>query len=178
MIKHDSIIEYVICGPGRCGGHLVLGLLKSAGVQAVRTHDINYTNGKDQNTVWIKVDRREIFDAVCSNVIANRTSQTTHYDRTSIAPFYVGKEEFQFLYQAHLEHRKDYQKHRNFFRYDRIWYEDFAQNHSMIWDLFDLVPDTTLMEKLEIQHLINTPAPYNYRELIINYKELREFIIY
>ena len=177
MTNQSPIVEYVICGPGRCGGHLLMGLIQSAGVKVTRTHDINYTNGNDSATVWIKVDRVEIFDAVCSNIIANRTSQTTHYDRCQITPFYAGKNEFISLYQRHIDYKRPYETARNFAKTEVFWYENFAQNWDSVWNRLGLKCRQQLLDSPEIQRLINVPAPYNYRDVIINYKELKEFII-
>jgi hypothetical protein len=155
-----------------------MGLIQSADVPVRRIHDINYTNGNDPGTVWIKVDRVEIFDAVCSNIIANRTSQTTHYDRPVIDPFYVGKNEFMSLYQKHLDHRQSYETERIFARTEDFWYEEFMQNWHCVWDRLGLTCKQELLDSPGIQRLINLPAPYNYRDVIINYKELRALIIY
>lgn len=173
-----TIKTYVVCGPGRCGGHLLMGLILATGAKAVRTHNMEYTTGDDATTAWIKVDRVDIFDAVCSNVIANRTGQTTNYDRKEIRPFYVGQSEFQRLYQNHLDHRENYQSARNFARTDLFWYEDFAQNWNVVWRRLEITPDPKLLEDPEIQRVINVPSPYNYRNIISNYQELRQFVVY
>ena len=153
-----------------------MGLIQSADVPVRRIHDINYTNGNDPGTVWIKVDRVEIFDAVCSNIIANRTSQTTHYDRCEIEPFYVDKNEFISFYQKHLDHRQSYETKRNFARTETFWYEEFVHNWPSVWDKLKLTLKQELLDSPGIQHMINYPAPYNYKDIIINYKELRELL--
>lgn len=173
-----EIKEYVVCGPGRCGGHLMLGLLLAAGVNAVRTHDRYYTNGDDAHTVWVDLDRIEIFDAVCSNIIANRTGQTTHYDRTELPRFYVGIDEFRLLYQQHLDYRQDQIDRSRFARHDHFWYEHFAMNWQVVWGRLGLTPDPELLKTDHIRSLIEQPAPYNYRDIIINHRDLREYIIY
>ncbi len=170
------MLEYVICGPGRCGSHLLMGLIQSAGLPVIRTHDIKYTNGNDANTVWIKVDRVEIFKAVCSNIIANRTSQTTHYDRTEIEPFYVDRSEFLHFYAGHLDYRQPYDTARNFAKTEVFFYESFARNWQSVWKRLKISPNPELIISDDIRRLINMPAPYNYRNVIINYKELRKFI--
>lgn len=153
-----------------------MGLIQSAEVPAIRIHDINYTNGKDSNTVWIKVDRVGIFDAVCSNIIANRTSQTTHYDLSEIDPFYVAKNEFVSLYRKHLDHRQSYETKRNFARIETFWYEEFVNNWQSVWDRLELTFKQELLDSPGIQRLVNLPAPYNYRDIIINYRELKEYL--
>jgi len=173
-----SIDTYVVCGPGRCGGNLLIALIEAAGKKAVRTHEMDYTTGNDLSTGWIKVDRVDIFGAVCSNIIANRTGQTTYYARKKILPFYVDRDEFKWFYKMHLAYRENYWEHRKFARIDHFWFEEFAHNFDVVWNRLGLQPDPVLLEDPKIKSITDSCAPYNYRDIIANHEELRNHIIY
>lgn len=178
MDRSNAIDSYVVCGPGRCAGNLLMALIRAAGMNTVRTHDMKYTTGNDSRTAWIKVDRIDIFGAVCSNIIANRTGQTTHYNRKTITPFYVDRNEFKWFYKMHLAYREDYWTQRNFASIDHFWFEEFAHNPEVVWQRLKLEPDHALLEDPTIRCYTEVPAPYNYRDIIVNHEELRSHVVF
>lgn len=166
--------KYIISGPGRCAGHYLLGIIKSTGVQAVRTHDPAYTFNDDSDTVLIIIDRQDRFAAIMSNSLVWHTGQSTHYEVDSIEPFNLDLQKFILIANAHFNHYKNYDLTRPYAKIETFYYEDFVNNPTYILEKLKLT-QIDLDDNEEILRLTHTPAPYNYKDIVINYKELEEY---
>lgn len=170
--------HYIVSGPGRVGGHLVLGAILSAGVRATRTHDPNFSFGCDQDTALILVDRRDRFAAVMSNCIVWHTGQSTSYVNDRIEPFEVDTEQFLYLCQQHFDYYGRHDYSRPFAQVRLLYYCDFCSNIDFIYDALDLAKRIdALSNQDEIDRLMHSPAPYNFRQLVTNWQDLhRKFV--
>lgn len=172
-------MKYIISGPGRCAGHYLLGIIKFCGAQAIRTHDPSYTFNDDLNTTLIMVDRRNRFNAIMSNILVWRTGQSTHYDTINIQTFELDLQEFICMAQAHFNYYKEHDLTRLYAKIETLYHEDFINNPQYILETLKLEFQEELKNNKvihnEIQRLIHTPAPYNYKDIILNNKELEEY---
>jgi hypothetical protein len=159
------VIEtYVVSGSGRVGGNLLASIIGSCNVKAIHTHDAKYATGNDQTTALIMVDRRDVFATVMSNLLVWHSDQSTQYP-TQIEPYAETPEQFKLLYRLHKQYMAGHDLTRPYGLIEKFYYEDFVNNHNYVLNrlrLKSIFPITTV------------PAPYNYRDIIINYRELFE----
>jgi len=164
--------HYIVSGPGRVGGHLVLGAILSAGVRATRTHDPNFSFGCDQDTALILVDRRDRFAAVMSNCIVWHTGQSTDYPIDQLEPFLVDPEQFLYLCQQHF----DYYRRHDFRPYAQVkmfYYCDVVCDNNLVLDQCGLQKQSgKYSNQDEIDRLMHSPAPYNYKQTVVNWLDL------
>ena len=163
-------------GPGRVGGHLVLGVLKSAGMIAARTHDPDFTYGDDANTALVLVDRRDRFAAIMSNCLVWHTGQSTHYDVRDIKPFVMDSIDFEYLCREHHTYFQRHDLSRPFALVNTVYYEEFAKDAQKlllmlgIQQTYEIDPDT----QEEVGRLMKNPAPYNFKQVILNWQDLQQ----
>lgn len=167
----ETITKYIICGPTRCAGHLVNELIQSVGMESHRTHDMQFTLGDDINTGLVMIDRVDVFSAVLSTAICHRTGQTTHYDNKYVEPFAVDAGWFERMWQEHLAYRQGYQHHRSWARIDLFWYEEVT---SEPWCVLDRLK---LRHLPKVRDIFIEPAPYNYKDIVTNWQELRTMAV-
>ena len=162
-------------GPGRVGGHLVLGVIKSAGMIATRTHDPDFTYGDDANTALVLVDRRDRFAAIMSNCLVWHTGQSTSYNDKP-EPFDVDADQFDYLFFQHVRYYERHDFNRAFAVVNTIYYEDFADDAQKILPMLgiqkthEIDPET----KEEVRRLMENPAPYNFKQVILNWQDLQQ----
>lgn len=165
-------MEYIVSGPARCGGHLLAGIIMSAVQSVTRTHDPGLTLDDDTNTCLIMIDRRDRFAAIMSNLIATKTGQTTHYNNISIDPFEGDENEFRYYYKQHKAYFNQHDLSRLYHRVDKLYYEDFCNNHEFVYQRLGILKSDNINNG-EVYRLLNTPAPYNFKDIIINHAELK-----
>lgn len=159
MIEH-----YIISGSGRTGTHLLAAIIDSAGSSAISTHDPAYFTGNDSTTALIMVDRRDVFVAVMSNLLVWHSKQSTEYKKT-IEPYTESEETFRLLYRSHKEYLPKHDLTRPYGLVEKFYYEDFVNDYSHVLNRLGLTAVTSIT---------TVPAPYNYREIILNHEALRQ----
>ena len=125
-------------GPPRTGGHLLLGIIQSADVLALHTHNPRYKTHNDRLATLIKLRRRDIFAALMSNCLVWHTGQSTDYTKLDIEPFSVPLSQFEFHYAGHLYHHAIDVKEARFGTVVDMYFEDFVNNHDHALKLLDL----------------------------------------
>ena len=166
--------HYIVSAPGRVGGHLVLGMLLSAGVAATRTHDPDFSFGCDPDTVLILVDRRDRFAAIMSNCLVWHTGQSTSYNYKP-EPFDVDPEQFDYLFFQHVRYYERHDLNRAFAGVEYLYFEDFVSNLDMIPRRLNLPTGVDVSaRKAEIDRLLKSPALYRYQEIIRNWQSLQQ----
>ena len=159
MIEH-----YVISGSGRTGHHLLTSIIGSAGVSAIDTHDPTYSTGNDSTTALIMVDRRDVFATVMSNLIVWHSNQSTDYTKI-VEPYNECEQQFRLLYCLHKEYLPQHDLTRPYGLVEKFYYEDFVNDHNHVLNRLGLTAVTSIT---------TMPAPYNYRDIILNHEELRQ----
>ena len=167
-----TITRYLINAPGRVGGHIVKGIIRSAGKPVLHTHDPWYQTDDDSITCLILLDRRDVFAAVMSNAITWNSGQSTNYQRKTIEPFELSEQDFVDLYRAHIWHRDSVNLSRPWGNVVILYFEDFVNNHEHVLKTLGLQQNPELSRSPIIQHLIENRAPYNYRDVIRNHEQL------
>lgn len=159
MIEH-----YIVSGSGRVGGHLLASIIDSAGVSAVHTHDPAYSTGNDSATALIMVDRRDVFAVVMSNLLVWHSDQSTEYKKT-VEPYTESEQQFRLLYRFHKEYLPKHDFTRPYGLVEKFYYEDFVNDHNHVLNRLGLTA---------VKSIATVPAPYNYRDIILNHEELRQ----
>jgi hypothetical protein len=159
MIEH-----YVISGSGRVGIHLLTSIIDSAGVSAISTHDPAHSTGNDSTTALIMADRRDTFAVVMSNLLVWRSNQPTEYKKT-IEPYTESEQQFRLLYRFHKEYLPKHDLTRPYGLIEKFYYEDFVNDHNHVLNRLGLTA---------VKSITTVPAPYNYRDIILNHQELRQ----
>lgn len=166
-------MNYIISAPGRCGGHLLEGIIRSTGqTTVIRTHDPLLDLGDDLNTTLILLDRRDRFAAMMSNAIVRHTGQSTEYPNAQITPFELSPGLFRWEYVQHIDYYRKHDLSRLYARVVKFYFEDFVSDHGYVKRTLDL-PDLNVKKHSEAWHLMNNPAPYNYQDVIINWNQLK-----
>ena len=158
--------QYVISGPTRVGGNLLTNIIKSCGQQAIHTHNPLLEFDDYGKVVLIIVNRRDRFAALMSNCVAWHTGQTTTYNITKVEQFLVTPEAFIRQYVDNIDQNQKHDLTRNYKSVKMFWYEDFVNNHEYVCERLNLIQVSPLL-------LHAVPAPYNYKDLIINYQDLK-----
>jgi hypothetical protein len=156
--------QYVISGPARVGGNLLADIIRSCGAKATHTHNPLLEFDDYANVVLIIVNRHDKFAAIMSNCIVWHTGQSVTYNLIKIEPFLVTPETFIQRYVDNMDQKHDLT--RNYKSVNMFWYEDFVNNHEYVCERLNLIQVSPLL-------LHAVPAPYNYKDLIINYQDLK-----
>lgn len=165
-------MNYIISGPGRVGGHLLEGIIRSTGAESVqRTHDPGLVLD-DLNTTLLIVDRRDRFAAMMSNAIVRHTDQSTDYPNKNIKPFELSPGLFRWEYVQYVDYYRKHDLSRLYAAVHKIYFEDFVNDHSRIIRLLSL-PAAAKDQSKKIQKLMNNAAPYNYQDIIVNWNQLK-----
>jgi len=166
-------MNYIISGPGRVGGHLLEGIVRSSGQQNVyRTHDPCMDLGDDLNTVLIVVDRRDRFSALMSNAIVRHTAQSTDYPNKTIEPFELNPGMFRWEYVQYIDYYKKHNLSRLYAGVFKVYFEDFVNDPGYIRRILNL-PELAADKKSPAWELMNSPAPYNFEDIVINWQKLK-----
>lgn len=166
-------MNYIISAPGRCGGHLLAGIISSTGQTAVhRTHDPGLDLGDDLDTTLILLDRRDRFAAMMSNAIVRHTGQSTDYPITEIKPFELSPGLFRWEYVQHIDYYRKHDLSRLYANVVKFYFEDFVTDPGYVKRILDL-PDTKIKKGSEVWKSMNNPAPYHYEDVITNWMQLK-----
>lgn len=168
-------MNYIISGPGRVGGHLLAGIIAASGVplgNIHRTHDPCLDLGDDLKTTLIMLDRRDRFSAMMSNAIVRHTGQSTDYPNKTIDPFELTPGNFRWEFVQYIDYYRKHDLARLYASVHKIYFEDFVTDHSYIKRMLNL-PNIDARKGSEPWRLMNTPAPYNYQDVITNWNKLK-----
>lgn len=166
-------MNYIISGPGRVGGHLLEGIIRSSGAESVhRTHDPELDLGDDLNTTLIILDRRDRFSAMMSNAIVRHTDQSTDYPNKNIQPFELSVGLFRWEYAQYIDYYKKHNLSRLYAAVHKIYFEDFVRDHTRVRQILNL-PDVTVKKGSTAWNLMHNPAPYHYEDIITNWNKLK-----
>jgi len=164
-----TIKRYLISAPPRVGGNLFTDIIKSTNTLCVHTHDPQHLTDNDAITGLLIVRRHDAFSAIMSNCIVWHTTQSTIYDQTNINPFEVTKKNFLLQYASHVWHFKNHDLTRPYGLVKTFYFEDFINDYMHVLTCLGLqLPDQ--------QHNCSNwsrPAPYSYKQLIINHQDLK-----
>lgn len=161
------IQQYLVCGPSRVGGHLITEIIKTSGIYAIHTHEGHIKGWDDTVTALILVDRRDIFSAIMSNCLFYYTKQWSEYNQTLVDPYQESEEQFKKLYYLHKNQIKKCDLSKPYKLIKQFYYEDFVNNYNYVYDELNITP-------LPGKKITTKPAPYNYRNIIINHEKLYE----
>lgn len=177
------ISRYLISSPGRSGSHIVAAMIQSADLPIIHTHYPLFPTDDDTKTGLIIVQRRDLFATIMSNIIVNHTGQTTEYTKTDFEPFTVTYEQFATQYNWHRWYYDNHDFSRPWGLIKTLYFEDFINNYNFVLQELNLVKKPKLILELGNPELVEqfnpnftVKAPYNYRQLIINHEECREFL--
>jgi len=165
------IERYIVSSPGRVASHVVQAMIQSCGKQAIHTHYPFYKTDDDTITGLVMVTKRNLFDAIMSNLVVNYTGQTTEYDKKEFDKFVVGKEQFEFQYNWHRWYLDNHDRSRPYGSVHTIYFEDFVDNYNHIPATLGLTVDNTLLNQYNPN--FTKKAPYSYKELVINQDQCR-----
>ena len=172
------IKRYLISSPGRMGSHIVTGVIRSAHGIALHTHNPFLKIDNDASTALIMVSRRDFFSAIMSNCLTWRTNQFTSYPITSIEHFEIDRQEVIDMYQRQKWYYMSHDFTRHWGLVETFYFEDFVNDHNVILNKLGLTQDLTQLKKPEIARLFGVPAPYHYRDIVINHEQCREWYEY
>lgn len=165
-------MNYIISGPGRIGGHLLEGIIRSCGQANVqRTHDPLLQIGQDADTTLIVVDRRNRFDALLSNALVRHTGQSTDYTNKNIKPFELNPGMFRWEYVQYIDYYNKHDLSRPYAAVFKVYFEDFVNDPAYIRRILNLQP-TNVDPNSSAWQLTHNPAPYNYKDIITNWSKL------
>ena len=165
--------RYIVSSPGRVASHIVQAMIQSCGKLAIHTHYPFYKTDNDTITGLVMVTKRNLFDAIMSNLVVNHTGQTTEYNKKEFVKFVVGKEQFEFQYNWHRWYLNNHDLSRPYGSVHTIYFEDFIDNYNHIPTVLGLTVDHT--HDQEINPNFTKKAPYSYNELVINKDECRSW---
>ena len=166
-------MNYIISGPGRVGGHLLEGIIRSGGATTVyRTHDPTLKLDDDLNTVLIIADRRDRFAAMMSNAIVRHTDQSTDYPRKKIKPFELNPGLFRWEFVQYIDYYKKHDLSRLYASVHKVYFEDFVKDHAYIKRILGL-PELDVKKGSEVWNKMHNPAPYNFEDIITNWFQLK-----
>ena len=166
-------MNYIISGPGRTGGHLMINIIKSTGTDSVHyTHDPELYLNNDAETTLIVLDRRDRFAAVMSNAIVHHTGQSVWYENKNIQPFELSPGVFRWAYVQYIDYYRKHDLARPYAAVYKIYFEDFVNNHNYIKKILNL-PNLPVAPDSKIYKLLNSPAPYNYKDIVVNWEKLQ-----
>lgn len=168
------IERYLVSAPGRVGSHIVTACIRSAGKLAMHTHNPFFKTDNDSITALILVSRRDLFATVMSNCITWHTGQSVKYQRVNIDPFNVDLGEFEILYHKQKWYIDSHDFTRPYGLIQTLYFEDFIDNYNYIFEKLRLEQKIELLNSPQVRHTFTPPAPYNYKQVVINLEECRE----
>jgi hypothetical protein len=177
----DSIKEFIVSGPGRTGGHVLLGIMVAAGYPVIYTHNPLFQRENYSEYGLLICLRRDIFSAVMSNTITHKIGQSTEYPRTTLEPFDVVPSDFEHILDLHLKYQVSHDMTRDYGLVEHFYFEDFVNDHSHVLDRlhikrFNASSKTTnsLGQAHECSRYFNNRAPYHYKDVVSNWEELKQ----
>lgn len=166
-------MRYIISGPGRVGGHLLEGIIRTSGAtEVIRTHDPTLSMGNDLDTTLIVLDRRDRFAAMMSNAIVRHTNQSTDYPKKKIEPFELNPGMFRWEYVKYFDYYRSHDLSRPYAAVFKMYFEDFVNDHSDVKRILNL-PTVDVDKKSPAWNLMHSPAPYNFKDVITNWPKLK-----
>lgn len=172
MIQKFSAVVYTA---GRTGSHLIINNLcrhyhvthqldsdRSIVDGIVHTHNPMYVPTTD-NFVAVISRRRNLFDSILSTELAKITNEFVTYTKKEITPFAIDLAKFKNCYFF----QKAFYQAIDRTRYNKVvdvYYEDLISNPNCLLSDFNVKIDLSVTEK----------SPYNYYNLVINIKKLKE----
>jgi hypothetical protein len=170
--------SFIIYGPPRTGATLVryniekfLKFFSGAPKHThnvIQTHDPKFRAPHEDCTCLI-THRHNVFDSICSQLVAQKTNEYTEYSDKSIEPFTVDVADF-IKFHNSFETFYDQIDRTQYKKIIDIWYEDLVNDPYYLFEQFNIVEKTNYNEGEG-----STKSPYNYYNLIINIDELRDF---
>jgi len=163
--------NYIVTGSGRVGGHLLTGIILSTGNTAVHTHD----PVPNSNSILCISNRKNVFDAVMSNLLAWQSNQTFVY-HNDIKPFVASIKDFRILLSQHY----DFYKNISIQGYKEVHYfyfEDFVNNPNYVYKELDIFPVDDINVSMVAKTFLNAKCPYHYKDKIVNWHELHDFFV-
>lgn len=169
------IDNYLVSSPGRSGCHLLVALIQSCGKKARHTHDPFFDSDKPGGDPAIKesaiifLQRRNLFDAIMSMLVGNRTKQWSVYPNKIIPTFQINcvgeQSEFVHQYNWHKNYIKSVCNLKNYQQIKFLDFEDIINDFDFVFKQLELAPlrKAILPEK----------APYSYRDIIENHAECK-----
>jgi hypothetical protein len=177
----DRIKEFIISGPGRTGGHILLGALVAAGYPVIYTHDPLFERDQYHDLGLIISLRRDLFAATISNAITCRTGQSTDYTIKILDPFDIDIGDYKHVLDIHLKYQARHDLSRGYGLVETFYFEDFVNDYSHIYDRlgihnFVATDKTTnsLGQDYESEKYFTNKAPYHYKDVVSNWKELKQ----
>jgi hypothetical protein len=161
------IEKFVVSGPPRVGGNLLASIIRSCGQWTTHTHDPLLEFNNYSKIALIMVDRHDKFAALMSNCIVWKTGQDVTYSQTKVTPFVVTETEFKQQYMLNINYNQKHDLTRPYGLVESFWYEDFVNDHDHITNRLNL----KILPYVPLQTI---HAPYNFKELILNYLEIKE----
>ena len=165
------IQRYVVSAMPRSGSHMVADLIKSAGYPTLHTHNPFLETDDDSITALIITGRRDLFSAIMSNCIAWHTNQYTDYENTNIDAFVVTRSQLKLHYRKLRWYKASHDATRQYGLVRTIYYEDFVNTPDYIFETLNITQQPDLANK----NFVTTPAPYNYKNIVSNHAECREW---
>ena len=151
-------MKYLILGSGRCGGHLLRDIILSTKNNATYLHTFDV--GYDKTIV---LNRRNIFNAVMSNIIVNNSNQTTSYPN-DVVPFIASVNVFKINLSQHFQFYKNLELLLDPNNTLHWYFEDFVNNYDYVYSSLGL----SVPKLIDVQ----IKAPYNYKDKVLNWKEM------
>lgn len=179
---------YIVTGGARVGGHLLTGIIRQSGEKAYHTHQHDLQDIKKhfhlevgQSIPYHEIcliinNRYNVFNAVMSNLVAKKINQWSHnYKVKHVEPFAVEEEELLYNMQAHHEYYTKYDLTLPWAKVEYFYFEDYVADHDHVRTRLRLcnVPKV-LSKNRRLAHVnqMMVKAPYNYRNIITNWKDL------
>lgn len=163
------IKNYIVSSAGRSGSHLLVGLIKSCGKNAVNTHDPFFepwdakfgpeaTNGRE--TALILLQRKDLFASIMSMLVGTKTKQWSSYPNKVIPRFRVDRLDFVNQYCWQKNYLESCKSLKNYRQVKHLVFEDVVNDFDHVFRHLEL---TQL-------HLPELPpkAPYSYQDIIQN----------
>lgn len=166
----------VVFSPTRTGSHLICDNLSQhfnvpkldwlnhefkEGV--IHTHDPNFLP-ITKDTICVLSRRRSIFDSIMSAAITHHSKEVYFYTNKSINPFTVDEKYFFENYKFHKIFYDAIDTDR-YAKVVEIYYEDMISDLYYLFSKFDIIKPITLWAE---------KSPYNYKNIILNYKTLEQ----
>jgi len=166
-----NLCNYIVTGSGRVGGHLLKGIILTTGNTAEHNHD----PVPDINSILCISDRRNVFDAVMSNLLVKQTDQTFEYHK-DVDPFTASLKDFKILLSQHLNFYKNISTQG----YKEVYYfyfEDFVTNPECVYNKLGILPVNSKNVTMVAEPFLNAKCPYQYKDKILNWHELYDFFL-
>ena len=154
--------NFVIFSPGRTGGSLISNNLTdyfNASVNYI--HTMRSFDMSDCTCILSK--RRSVTEAVFSQLIVDKSKETSEYSDKKIDWFHADIDQFKSLYNHYNNYydRIDLRPYRSIMT---IWFEDLIADPYYLFSNFNIVEKTNYYERLN--------SPYDYKKIIRNYSDL------